>query len=74
MKTLLILLVFALSWCGPVTDQHHETALDYAGAVEGAQAMICDDIFGLLRCDVYHPYGEPIEMWCDDTRCEYVIP
>jgi hypothetical protein len=72
-----LLLAAALSWCGPVTDAHHETAEFYGGAVEAAQAMECAEPWpsaGVLRCDVYNPYGEPIEMWCDAARCEYVIP
>ncbi|KKM82135.1 hypothetical protein LCGC14_1322630 [marine sediment metagenome] len=69
-----ILLGLALSWCQPVTDAHHETALYYGGAVEGAQAMDCMPFLTVLRCDVYHPYGEAIEMWCSDQTCEYVIP
>jgi hypothetical protein len=68
------LLALTLSWCGPVTDAHHETAELYGGAVEAAQAMECDEILTVLRCDVYNPYGEPIEMWCDAARCEYVVP
>lgn len=67
-----LVLTLALSWCSPVTDAHHETALDAAGAVEAAQAMDCAPVLGVLRCDVYHPYGEPIEMWCDAAGCEYV--
>ena len=69
-----LLLAFTLSWCGPVTDQHYDVATYYGGAVEAAQAVLCVPVLGVLRCDVYHPYGEPIEMWCDDLACEYMLP
>ena len=65
-------LAFALSWCQPVTDQHYDVATYYGGAVEAAQAIECTPFLGVLQCDVYHPYGEPIEMWCDDQVCEYI--
>ncbi len=75
MKILLFVAAFGLSWCGgPITDQHHETALYYGGTVLGAQAKACTPILGLLHCKVYHPYGEPYEMWCDDQICEFVQP
>jgi hypothetical protein len=76
MKTLaVILLSFGFAWCDDaVTEQHHETALYYGGAIERAQAMDCQEVLGLLRCDVYHPYGAPIEMWCNAAWCEYVDP
>lgn len=74
MKFLAILFGLGLSWCGPITTQHHDTALEHGGQIERAQAMACAPVLGLLRCDVYHPYGEPIEMWCDAQTCEYVTP
>ncbi len=75
MKILLVIIAsFALSWCGPVTDQHHEMATYYGGAIWGAQAKECTPVLGLLHCKVYHPRGEPIEMWCDAQVCEFVVP
>lgn len=70
----LALVLLALNWCSPVTAQHYDTALLYGGDIHGAQAMECTPVLGVLLCDVYHPYGNPYAMWCDDTVCEYNPP